>query len=152
MRTSTVLCLVLTLVCVPAYAQEVAPPTPPTVPPGEDKIEYLEKDAPAPYPGFLYDADTAVRWGNWLTFWKKRYVVDLTEQKKVCGIREDTQTKIHLVEVEARNRIIEEQRRRLEEVENPPWYETQWFGVGVGATGAFSLTLLSIWAVGQASR
>lgn len=151
MKTSSLLCLGLLLVCSSAAAQ-VTPPRLPVVPPGEDKIEYVPEGEPAPYSGYLYDPSTAVRWGNWLQFWKKTYVIDLTEQKKVCAVRTETQKRIYTIDLEAKNRVIEEQRKRLEQAQRPPWYQTVWFGAGAGAVGAFSVTLLSVWAVGQVSK
>ena len=121
-------------------------------PPGEDKIEPINKGDPAPYSGQLFDPMTALRWGNWLQQYKLRLRLDVEKEQEICAAK----TKFHLqllnieetrakaVEKDLRLRLKTSEAARLtaeDEARNPPWYRTVWFGAGVGVVVTVSITV-----------
>lgn len=144
--------LVLLLIPSLAGAQEVA-----TIPPGNDKITPLKLEQPAPYPGMLFDYDTALRWGNWLKQYKLRLRVDVERErergevkldaaKKELKLTVDTYKKI---EKDHRARILRLEKRNIalqEELNNPAWYKTRTFGIIVGVVATGAVFGLSIYA------
>jgi hypothetical protein len=120
------------------------------IPPGEDTITALPKGTPAPYDGQLFDNDTALRWANWLQQYKYRLVADVEEQKAICAVRTEELRQEILADQVKYNKTVqayEEQVAQLvEERDNPPFYETTWFGLVVGAVGATAITAVTTWA------
>ena len=124
-----------------AYAQEV--PTPPDIPPGNDRIEHVEAGAAAPYEGMLLDMDTAIRWTNRLRWWPETYRLRLREAGELRVAEQGSyETRIRIVtesftrEIEGLRSDLREQAQRYEEqlerLRNPPFWETGWFGFTMG--------------------
>jgi hypothetical protein len=145
------------------YAQAL-PPVPQyklePIPPGEDNIVPLPKDAKAPFSGQLYSPDTALRWANFLEQYKlqlqlchstygelrqyeKGYwtTVLSIEEKSHREIRIDLQTR--LASVEKKNSELEGELRK-----GPPWYNSLGFGIALGAAGTLVFVGVTAWALG----
>lgn len=135
----------------------------PPIPPGEDKIVPLPKDEKAPFSGQLFDAPTALRWGNWL----QQYQLRLKEEHKMCLKLSSIELKYHqeLLSIEKRrgSTIEKDLRLRLKrsetarlaaehEARNPPWYTTRTFGIIVGVVGTAAIFSASIWAFNATSK
>jgi hypothetical protein len=119
-------------------------PTPPDVPPGEDRIESLTLRAPAPFAGMLLDTDTAIRWTHRLEWYRAELQLQLrtsssileaerrshgTEltltresfEREITGLREDLRTQATR---------YEEELARLRAPE--PFWESWGFAFGMG--------------------
>lgn len=153
MRLLATLLALLTLWATPVAAQDV--PEPPQIPPGEDRIEHVQRGVRAPYEGMLLDMDTAIRWTNQLRWWPETFQLRLLEQQELLEAeRNSFRLRLNILD-ESRTREIEGLRvdlreqaetyeRRIARLEDPPFWQTGWFGfvcgvvvVGIGvAVGA----------------
>lgn len=136
-RTALLLSLLLPTV---AQAQEAQPPD---IPPGEDQIEYLERNERAPYNGMILDMDTSIRWTNRLRWWPEYHQLRMDEvterhaaqmaslraqmeimrshdQERIDGLRLDLQTQA--------TQYAEE----INGLRSPPFWEKAWFGFTMG--------------------
>lgn len=146
---NTVRVAVLLLLCSlssTAWAQEL--PSPPDLPPGEDRITALQEGARAPHAGMLLDTDTSIRWLNRLEWWPTRYRLHLSESEAVlAAVRRSHELELGIVRdsytreiTGLREDLIAAVRRYEEELgrlRNPPVWE-QWgfaFGMGILVTG-----------------
>lgn len=114
----------------PAQAQQAAQaprdvliPVIPPIPEGQDVHEYVAKGQAAPYAGYLFDGPTALRWGNWLTLWRERYRIDMTEQRNVCSAQVELKQELLRIEQERARAVQVAFERELAAKKNDrPWY------------------------------
>lgn len=119
------------------------------IPPGEDRIVVLQQGEKAPFTGQLYDSNTALRWANWLLQYKFRLKTDVDYIKSLWdadvrytkSLLEIEKNKYLQVTTDYQKQTAEHQTTILklqEELRNPPFYRSVWFGVllGVVITGA----------------
>ncbi len=136
-----------------AQGQEVV-----TIPTGPDKIQPLQLKEPAPYPGMLYDYDTALRWGNWLKQYQLRLKLDVQAEQQKCQVRVEAADKVldlhkqahKASEEDLRKRVLKLEERNIklsDELRDRPWYETRTFGIVVGVVGSATLFGLSVYAL-----
>ena len=153
---SLLLSLILVLFCTNAVADDIVLPTIPAIPDGKDVHQYLKKGDAAPFEGYLFDVPTSTRWGNWLVLWQQRYQIDMTQQLRIHATEinlRDEKLKILQVQYDMVTKDYQAQLARLRnEAENPPWFRTTWFGVGVGVAGTMIVTSLSIWAIHEVAK
>jgi hypothetical protein len=131
------------------------PPVIQTIPEGEDRITPLKQGQAAPYSGQLYDAATSLRWANWLTQQRValRIEADYHDQLRKAA---DQAWREKLTAAETRYLTV----TRLDQatiaglqgtvikLENPPFYQTVWFGVAMGV----AVTGLGVLAVAAAVK
>lgn len=149
MRHTLTAVVLLSLVPRLAQADPPAPLVP--VPPGEDKIEVVKKDAPAPFTGQLYENATALRWANYLQQCRFRLQADVELQKKVDQAETDYQKRLVAIEQEKYAHVVadlEAKNKRLQlEQADPPFYRTVWFGVVTGAVTMALAVGLAAWGL-----
>ena len=148
------LLLLLCLLLLAGQASAQTPPIPlpvnPAIPEGADVHQHLPKGAVAPFEGYLFDGPTALRWGNWLTLWKERYRIDMTEAQQVCTSK--TTLSAELLAIEQRHNAVVLQAYQkeldLERKKNDrPWYRSFEFGVGVGIVATTAVVLVTGYAL-----
>lgn len=109
----------------------------------------LREGDKAPYTGQLFENNTALRWANWLLQYKFRLKADLAHQKALWDadkgyyvqLLDIEKNKYTQVTVDYQKQVATQQTEILklqEEVRNPPFFKSVWFGVilGVLVTGA----------------
>lgn len=121
-----------------ALAQEVQ-----TIPPGDDKIVPITQGQPAPFSGQIFDPNTALRWANWLKQYQLVLKLNHEYDTKICKANTDF-LQTSLDQERARYKTVsEDYQKRLAaaqdennqlrlQLSSPPWYNTVWFGVGLG--------------------
>lgn len=121
-----------------AFAQEV--PSPPAIPPGEDRIEHLPNGSRAPFEGMLLDLDTAIRWTNALRWWPETYRLRMEHLEAVADLRAESherQLQIlrdgHARELEVLTTRLVALSNELEQLRDPPFRKTRAFGFLAGA-------------------
>lgn len=120
----------------------------PAVPPGEDVIVAIRKDAPAPFNGQLFDTNTAIRWGLWLKQYKSLMGLEKERAEQVCKVRLDYDKTMMAIEQEKFDTVERDLKERLTRTDtelkkaeykltNPAWYETGtfYFALGVATAG-----------------
>jgi hypothetical protein len=131
------LALVLLLTLLPRLAWADPPAPVIAVPPGEDVIVVVKKDAPAPFTGQLFDQATALRWGNWLQQYRYRLQADVELQKKLDAADIDYQKKLVALAQEKYERVTGELEAKntllTTQLYDRPFYTSVWFGVVLGA-------------------
>ena len=114
-----------------------------TVPPGDDKIVVVTQGQPAPFTGQLFDNNTALRWGNWLQQYKFRLTLDVDTQKKLDQIQIDLLAGKLQFERDQYKVVTGDYQVQVatlqEELRNPPWYKSPWFGFGCGIVASVVL-------------
>lgn len=147
---ATAITLVL---CAAAIATDAAATDPPVqaIPPGDDKIVVVTQGQPAPFTGQLFDNNTAVRWGNWLQQYKFRLTLDVDTQKKLDSIQLDLLTKKLELEREQYRQVTSDYQIQVatlqEELRNPPWYKSPWFGFGCGIVASVALVTATAFVI-----
>jgi hypothetical protein len=130
-----------------AHADDSMPP----IPPGEDNIVPIKKGDPAPFDGELFDPPTALRWGNWLLMYKQRLSLDVEYERRLCGADKDLLNKKLDVEKEKYLTVVTGLEARTKELEeqlaNPPFWKTTWFGFTVGVVATGALVGLTAWGI-----
>ena len=115
------------------------------VPPGEDVIVVVKKGDPAPFTGQLFDNATSLRWGNWLLQYKLRLKIDVEYIQRVDAAELEYQKKLVTIEQTKYLSVTTELQKTVtglqNQLANPPFYQTFWFGMTVGVA-------LSVVAVG----
>jgi hypothetical protein len=116
---------------------------PKDIPPGNDNITFIRKGEAAIYEGQLFDSATALRWGNWLLQYKFQLVSQGEYQKRLFDIEVSYWNKVVSLErdryqrvtTEYQSQVAKQQEQLLklqDEVRNPPFFRSVWFGVLVG--------------------
>lgn len=142
---------------VPQLTLEYHPPPLVAVPSGDDSIKAIRKGENAPFSGQLLDTPTALRWAHYLQQADQRLKDDVIAERKVCnshlqfmGARIDQERGYsELVERDLRARILELEQQKTDyanEVANPPFYKSFWFGALVGVLGTSLVAGLGVWA------
>lgn len=156
--TATYMTRLLILALVLTHATAALPqPKPPQVPPGDDVIVPLRLGEPAPFTGQLYGTATALRWANWLEWYRRQREIEFTLHRSL--LQAETTLRLELVQAERAHgerqsqdlRLrLTESRTKLQDLQNehdsPPWYRQSWFWFGSGAflaTAAFVVGLLA---------
>jgi hypothetical protein len=143
------------------YADDIPPAPPPTalsqqpsttvtaIPPGDDEIVSLKKGQPAPFDGQLFENNTALRWGNYLEQYKMRLKIDVGLMKRIMEAEITYRDKVIDYERAKYNRVVPDLENKLAKVtferDNPSWYKTTWFGVGLGVVGTCAVVGLTAW-------
>lgn len=126
-------------------------PTVETVPPGDDHIVVVRAGEKVPFTGQLFDGDTALRWANWLEQYRHLVPTIIEHDQKVCSIKleydasilKTEKDKAAAIERDLKERLLKSEKARAQaeyEAQNPPWYRSVWFGVGVGAVSTIAIT------------
>jgi hypothetical protein len=114
-----------------------------TIPAGDDKIVAVSAGQAAPFTGQLFDNNTAIRWGNWLQQYKLRLSVDVAAQQNVDQIQIDLLSKKLDLELARYATVTQDYQKQLallqEELRNPPFYKTPWFGFTCGIIASVAL-------------
>ena len=132
----------------PLKAQEL--PQVKDIPTGNDVIISLRKGESAPYDGQLFDNPTSMRWANWLRQYKV-FLPQQVELERSLGEAkaEVWKQKYNLLEKQYTFSQNEYGKRitNLElQVASPPWYQTVWFGMAVGATVTATASVIAVLA------
>ena len=143
----------LLLVLLPRMAYADPAPLVP-VPPGDDVIVVVKKDAPAPFTGQLYENATALRWANYLQQARYRLQADVELQKRLDAAELAYQQRLVVLEQEKYVRVtgeLEAKNAALQaQLRDPPFYRSVWFGVVVGALAMGTAVGLAAWGLGSA--
>lgn len=149
-RTSSLLVALVLLAC-PRTALGDGPAPVAPIPPGDDRIEVLMQGQPAPYTGQLFDNKTALRWGNYLEQYRLRLRIDVEQAQKVDQAQIDFwKTKADLSEQRYTTVTVDYQKQVAvlqEELRNPPFYRSTWFGVALGVAGTCLAVGATAWLV-----
>jgi hypothetical protein len=123
------------------------------IPPGDDRIVPVTKGVPAPFDGQLFDTPTALRWANWLEQYRIRLKLDVETAQRLAELETSLLNEKLDLERAQYKQVTEELNKRVsvlqEELRNPPWYKTTWFGIALGVTGSFALVGATAWIVGS---
>ena len=150
--------LIALLLLVPQLAWAEAQPVK-EIPAGEDIIVPIKKGQPAPFDGQLFDANTALRWGNFLQQYKLRLDWDVKYAEDVCKEETSYRDKLLVISKEQsaatekslRDELVKSEKGRLDAEavvrDGPPWYNTTEFGMVVGTAITAGAFALSIWAL-----
>ena len=117
------------------------------IPPGDDRIVVVREGEKAPFTGQLFDQPTALRWSNWLLQYKLRLQVDADYTKKVNEAdRKLRERKLEIEQEKYKTVTLDYQKQVAtlsskvsvleNELRNPPWYKSVWFGVVLGVVTA----------------
>lgn len=131
----------------------LVPPAVPTVeaiPPGPDNIVVVKQGAAAPFTGQLFDGSTALRWANWLQQYRQLLTTTIQHDQQVeqinlnydAGILKTEQQRNTAAEQDLNQRLASSEKQKAQaeyEAQNPPWYRTVWFGVGIGVVGTVAI-------------
>lgn len=121
------------------------------IPPGKDVIEPIAKGKPAPFDGQIFDNDTALRWANYLEQYKLRLKIDNLYQLKVCEITTKYNDDVLKIEKDKYTTVVTDLEKRLAKAEkerdNPPFYNTPWFGIGLGVVGTLAIIGLAAYGL-----
>jgi len=131
--------LLIALLLLPSSALAQTPSPFRREPPGEDVRVFLRQGETAPFPGILFDQDTALRWASYL---EQALVLQELQRKEgerllaaeLTRVRELSALQLALREKQAawyQARVSELEKKVLEPT---PFYRTFWFGAAVGAT------------------
>lgn len=148
--------LVLLVALTPALSRAEGAPLAPVVdiPPGNDRIVPVAKGDAAPFAGQLFDTATALRWANWLEQYRTRLKLDVETQAKIDSLEISLLNQKLELERQQYVTVTDELNKRVallqDELRNPPWYKTTWFGVALGVTGSFMLVGATAWIVHEA--
>ena len=125
------------------------------IPAGDDNIAYVAKGAPAPFDGYLYSPDTALRWSNYLDQYQQYRLIDVQAQRKVGQACNDASLEAASAERTRGDRdvaILRKENDRLsKELYNPPWYRTGTFYFMVGGL-SFSVVFAAAFFIGSAFK
>jgi hypothetical protein len=114
-----------------------------SVPPGDDVILPVVKGQPSPISGQVFSPETALRWANWLKQYQLVLKLNHEYDTKICKANTDF-LQTNLDQERARYKVVsEDYQKRLAaaqdennqlrlQLASPPWYNTVWFGVGLG--------------------
>lgn len=142
--------VVLLVALTPALARAEGAPVV-DIPPGQDRIVPVDKGAPAPFSGQLFDTPTALRWANWLEQYRLRLKLDVETQEKIDGLEISLLNQKLDLERTQYVQVTDDLNKRVallqDELRNPPFYKTTWFGVALGVTGSFLLVGATAWIV-----
>lgn len=110
------------------------------IPAGDDRFVPLLKDQAAPFAGHLFDAATAMRWGNYLEQCRVRLDVDVRSE------RERGQVEASFWRTRAEQdrlyygTVLSEQQKQIDRLTlppgEPPLYARGWFLYGLGLVTA----------------
>jgi len=123
------------------------------IPPGDDVIMAVKKGGKVPFDGQIFDINTAIRWGNWLTVYRERLEDSENRAKRLCQMEIRYQEQIYAIEVERYTRLSTDLEKRLlrseqarvraeHERDNPPFYKSFLFGLGVGVVSMSAVVLI----------
>lgn len=150
-RVSRILALVVTVALV-ARTAHAEPVRLQPIPPGEDRIEPVEAGKAAPYTGHLFDAKTALRWGNYLEQCRYRLEHDAADERARGQLElgfwkwrmeqeREYQQKLLLTQHE-QLRTQQTEIARLSQPVETPFYRSQWFSFTLGLAVAGGLFYL----------
>ncbi len=131
----------------PKWASDIGLETPPDVLLGEDLIVYMKPGDKAPYEGMLMDMSTATRWtlrGEWLQrqlrvdadLLRQVYTEELRYNVEVARVGIETRQK----EIEALEKALRLQTKKLEAAQKVPFYRTARFGLVIGMVLSAAVT------------
>lgn len=123
------------------------------VPAGEDVIVAVKKGDKVPFDGQLFDISTALRWGLWLQNLQERAEIEQDRLKAVCKTELNHQKDVAaidaahytLLNTDLKERLLKTDGARAKaenERDNPPWYSTFLFGLGVGVVSTTALVVV----------
>lgn len=131
-----VLCTVL-LLATRVAAQDVRAPA---EPPGDDVMTDLAVGARAPYAGILLDTDTAIRWRNYMTWYRAELALTLRERDAASTIVEESHARelealrlSYTREIDGLRADLREQATAFAAANQPPeFWQTGSFGFAMG--------------------
>ena len=157
-RLLTSLLVAWLLCCQVAGAQELGKP--PAIPPGPDLILTLRKGQPAPQDGQLFDNETALRWANWLEWYRMMRPLDRDTYLRVAAV--ESQYKGKLLDIEkqraaaverdlfARLQASEQRVADLQlQINDPPWYRNPVVNLLFGVLGTTVIFCLGVYAASK---
>lgn len=147
----------ITLLVLLSFTTNVLADPPPAIPPGPDKIVVVKKGQEAPFDGQLFDNPTALRWGNWLEYYRFRQALDQETYKEMDTAKSAYYKDIISINEKKYNDVTALQKKAIVELEKKaaepdPWYESFEFGFGMGILAAGLVFSLSILAVTQINK
>lgn len=119
----------------------------------DDVIVVVKKGQVAPFDGQLFDNPTALRWGLWIQQAQVRHSIELDAQKQHCTADLSFEREARDIEKERARVLIDDLGKRLKtseqwrlqlkyEADNPPWYESPFLWLAVGAVTASGVFLV----------
>lgn len=123
------------------------------IPPGDDVIAAVKKGDKVPFDGQIFDINTAIRWGNWLNQYRERLADSKAHAEKLCQTEIRYQEQIYAIEVDRYTKLSTDLEKRLlraeqarvsaeHERDNPPFYKSFWFGLGIGVVSTSAVVLI----------
>ena len=122
----------------------VTVPTPPDLPPGEDRIATMHVGDRAQFEGMLFDTDTSIRWLNRLTWWRETFRLRLEHDvEDAAAVQHSHELELQLVQSSYERELeglrtdlhdaVTRYEAELAQRRNPPFFETWGFAFGMGA-------------------
>lgn len=123
-------------------------------------ITELRKGQLAPFSGILFSRDAAAKMYTQLKFTEEECKLKLSKELSLAKL--DYDTKIELlklrldVEVEKNQKLLVVKNDRIKFLEKnimpPKWYESGEFWFSMGVVGGILITVVSAYAIGQATK